>query len=221
MPMRCNQDARLAASLNRRPEELRPSVVERACRFVEQEQRRFANQPAREGELLDHPSRAPVQAPGENFAQSKLGIERLHLPRRLVAIEAPDPGEEEEVRVPGETKVESTLLRQQRPDEASGSQRPSRMSADKDSAARRREGAEYAAQDRRLPGPVPAAERHALACRERQIEVIDDTPGAKIAAEPVNDEYAPEPRRLLLGANDARLRVSNVDRCHVPPHLEA
>ena len=155
-PVGRDQDRHLGSSLDRGPEDLDSGVVERARRLVEQEQRWLPDQPARERELLEHPRRTSVEPPGKDLGEPQLGVELLHPPACLVPVEAADLGEEEQIRPPGETKVEGAILRQQCADQAAGSERGCFVSTDQDTTAGRGEGAQDAAQDRRLAGPVAA-----------------------------------------------------------------
>src|SRR5919197_1498998 len=120
------------APVDRMPKPLDGVGVQRAGRLVEQEQFRFGDERAREGELLDHSCRAAVRPGREDGSQLELFAKIVYPPHRLPAPHASRAREENQVLAAREPQVERPLLRERYPDQASGWEAPSLVAADRD-----------------------------------------------------------------------------------------
>src|SRR6266550_4187381 len=89
---------------------------------------------------------------------------------------------EEQVVVPGEAEVERALLGERRADQTLGFDCARQMSPDRDAAFRGRQRPGNAAQHRRLPGAVRAAQGDPLTPLECEVERTDDLVIAEPAA---------------------------------------
>ena len=146
-----NDERQLGTAVEGGPESLHGVLVERSCRLVEEEQLRVADERAGQGELLDHPGRAAVDALGGDFGQLELLDERIHCRRGPSAAGMTNAGEEEEIRVAGETLVERSLLAEGRTEQAARLDRAGFVTTDEHPSARRLERAGHTPEERRLP----------------------------------------------------------------------
>lgn len=192
--------------LERGPEALGRSCVQRASRLVEKQEPRLAEQRSRERELLQHPRRAAVGSLGEDLGQVELFLEFANGPLRTPARVTAQASEEHEVVPRREPHVERALLRQRDTDEPACSERARGMAADRRFSTARIQGSRQTAEDGGLARAVRSPERHSISVADPEVEPRDHLATSEAAAQTPDDDERREPVGGLRLADRRRER---------------
>src|SRR5512133_487429 len=130
-----DDQCRPSPPVERAPEPTDGVLVERTGGLIEQEECRLADQGSREGELLDHSRGAAVDPFACDLADLELFDDRVDGGRRALLAGIAEPGEENEVRVPGKSLVERSVLAQRCPEQTPRLDASGLVLADPDLAA--------------------------------------------------------------------------------------
>ncbi len=185
----CRDDDRCSgAAVEGAPDSFSGLAVERSRRLVEQDQRRPAEQGARERKLLHLSGRAAVETLFHDLVELELGHELLNVTGGSAAVAVTKAREEEQVRPPRQTLVERALLSERHAGRPAGVDRARFVALDEHVAAGRSQGPRDAAKNRGLARTVGPDERDTLSGADLDTQLLDDGTGPEYAGESVDVE---------------------------------